>query len=231
LGIYLYLRYAESSPTLSPLASVALVLPALALCLFGYVLYRAVITLRLVALGIAIGAVIALWVRSSPSGMDYFVASSAGAIVAGMVGLHSPRVSLLIWLGLDAMAIALALLGGSAWWAWTAAAVTGLATIILAGSKPALVALSATALYGGVLAVLLATATVWGGLGGAWSLVRAGGLAAWLLALVAAGLSIAGYRFQRRTHHMIHTPLGIRFGRDSGFAPPRRRRRPPIEGL
>ncbi len=231
MGIYLYLRYAESSPTLSPWASLLLVLPALALCLFGYVLYRAVITIRLAGIGAAVGAVIALWVRTSPSGMDYFVAGSAGAVVAGMVGLHSPRVSLLIWLGLDAMAVAAALLGGSAWWAWTGAFLTCLAAVVLAGSKPALVALSATALYGGVLAVMLAAATVWGGWAGAWSLVRNGGWGAWVMALLAAALSIVGYRFQRRTHHMIHTPLGIRFGRDSGFGPPRRRRRPPLEGL
>lgn len=171
-------------------------------CVLGYPLFRPVVAVYGVLIGVAAGWDIAHWARSAPSGMDLTVAIFCLTVLMGLIAWFSSReffAVAVVWLVTALVASLFGAEPGRVGWA--AGGLLGIGCGVLAWSYVRPVAILASGATGAVTAVYAATMLVLGG-GTGEKLVEAtlgpGGRPwlGFLLLLIAAALAGGGMFLQ-----------------------------------
>ena len=174
-------------------ALILTMLYALSCCFLGYVIFRIHLVIAGLFYGAFGGALLVHWFRPQPSGLDYFVICTCIALLLGLLAWLLFRLTFAALTGLSAvLVLALAFGSPASTGAWILSVAAGLlaAGIAFVFMRPVIIL--ATALLGGLTAVLCAATVVAGGPEALRAATIAGEGSTWLtILLVCIGLAFS----------------------------------------
>ncbi len=180
-----------------------LVLWALIHCFLGCVVFRALLIGNALLAGVIVSCFLLGTFRTAPGGLDYFVASTAGAVLLGLGAWFAGRGTFALLVAISVAAVALAA-------GWILGIIAGIAAFVVAYAYFRRVAILAGAIDGAAVAVFAVVAMFLGSENRMWDHVlgsqRQTGPVLILLAFIVA-LAVAGGYIQTKLLELIRTSL------------------------